>query len=140
MALALLWAVTLFLVATGLHMFLLDKAFAAVVGEGKGRPDRWRLMLFLLAVLIMHLVSAAIFATGFWTAELAGLGTFRDEPVMGWADYLYYSLVNLTTVGIAQIYPAGHQRLLTGTGSLAGFLLISASASYVFKIVRPDDQ
>ncbi len=44
---------------------------------------------------------------------------------MDWMDYFYFSLINVTTLGLGDIYPTEHLRVLAGVEALTGFALIS---------------
>jgi hypothetical protein len=76
---------------------------------------------------------AALFAVGFWLAIELDLGGFTQPEPIDAMGLFYYSLINITTVGIGNIYPAGHLRAMTGVESLTGFLLISCTAQFVFQ-------
>ncbi len=128
--------IILFLVAAMLHLRTLEVALARLPGEGP--VGSATLTFYLLITLFSHLVGAAIFAVGFWFGQQIGLGGFSKEPTMAAMDFYYFSLINITTLGLGDIYPDGHLRFVAGVESLTGFLLISASASYVFKLVRRD--
>ena len=47
-------------------------------------------------------------------------------------DVFYFSLVSYTSLGLGDIVPTGHLRLVAGVEALNGFLLISCSAAYLF--------
>lgn len=139
MGVAIAWSTAIFLVVALVHLRLLDAALAWAGGGSGGRPAAGRLSGFLLATLAIHLIGAIIFAAGFWGGQRIGLGGFSEGQPMGAMDYFYFSLVNITTLGLGDNYPTDHLRFLTGVESLGGFLLISTSASYIFKVVRPDE-
>lgn len=131
---AVLLTFALFLVACAIHLVGTERAYRRLARGSSGRPVS--LVIFLCALFALHFLAAAIFAGGFGLGRAAGLGDFSQEPVMGWMDYFYFSLINITTLGLGDIYPTGHLRFMAGIESLTGFLLISISASYVFKLVR----
>lgn len=84
-----------------------------------------------------HMIGAALYAIGFWLGgEVWGIGSFAKAPSMNPMDYFYFSLVNMTTLGLGDIYPTGHLRFLAGIEALNGFLLISCSASFLFLTIR----
>lgn len=93
-----------------------------------------------LLVLASHLLVALLFAIGFVFAVELGLGGFAKEASMSWMDYYYFSLIKVTTVGLAQIYPTGHLRVLTGIESLTGFLLISCTAQFVYQSMKEQEE
>lgn len=133
---AIVLGIVLFLAAATLHLRTLELALARLPSEGA--VGSATLTGFLLVTLFSHFVGAAVFAVGFWFGQEIGLGGFSKEPAMQTMDFYYFSLINITTLGLGDIYPEGHLRFVAGVESLTGFLLISASASYVFKLVRRD--
>ncbi len=95
-----------------------------------GRKYSHSLGIFLL--LIAHIVESATFALGYWLcASVLDIGSLGDG-YNSLRDYLYYSLVTYTSLGLGDILPIGELRLLTGVEALAGLLLIGWSASLIF--------
>jgi len=86
------------------------------------------LLLAVLLVLASHLLVAIYVAVGFWLGNDWNLGGFKEVSSMDWMDYFYVSLINMTTLGLGDIYPTGHLRSVTGIQALTGFPLISCSA------------
>jgi hypothetical protein len=64
--------------------------------------------------------------------SLLGLGTFEGAVVTDAMSYLYYSGVIYTTLGLGDIEPQGHIRIIAAMEALNGFLLITWSASFTF--------
>lgn len=130
---ALSLAVILFLGSVTVHMWSLRAADRWTMARPWSVPTHTGLFL---AILFSHLAVAILFAGGFAFGVSVGLGTFREEAVMGWMDYFYFSLINITTLGLGDIYPAQHLRVVAGIESLTGFLLISCSAQLVWKHMK----
>ena len=94
------------------------------------------LVLAVTAITLAHVVEAAAFAIGFWWAAVVlAIGSFDTAQAMSWMDYFYFSLVNFTTLGRGDIAPTGHLRLLAAIEAFAGFLMITASGSYVLQVM-----
>ena len=51
----------------------------------------------------------------------------------------YFSLINVTTLGLGDIYPTSHLRSVTGIQALTGFVLISCSAQLFWKMMTKGD-
>lgn len=51
-------------------------------------------------------------------------------------SYLYYSTVAYTSLGIGDLYPAGHLRLISAMETLNGLVLIGWSTSFTFLAMR----
>ena len=113
---ALLLSVFLFLSAVASHL--------AILGVGHRLLDRRRdtqaKLAVSLIVLASHFLVAILFAAGFWLGAQWGLGGFDKAPSMDWMDYFYFSLINVTTLGLGDIYPTEHLRVLAGVEALTG--------------------
>ena len=120
---ALLLSVFLFLSAVASHL--------AILGVGHRLLDRRRdtqaKLAVSLLVLASHFLVAILFAAGFW------LG-------VDWMDYFYFSLINVTTLGLGDIYPTEHLRVLAGVEALTGFALISCSAQLFWTMMHKGEK
>ena len=133
MIFAIVIGVLLFLGAIWLHIGMLALA-RMTYGGSAVRPLRFSAAY--LIVLMSHLLIALEFAAGFKWSHSLGLGGFVHTPGESWMDLFYFSLVNITTLGLGDIYPTGHVRALAGIESLTGFLLISCTAQFIFETLH----
>lgn len=134
MSLAILLATLSFIATAGLHLAVLHRL--APLSDAR-RFDRLTLWVgtFLL-IGLLHVVEAGIYATAFGFGQTLGIGGFDSaggnaSPM----EIYYFALVSYTSLGLGDIYPTGHLRLLAGVASLNGFLLISCSAALLFRMV-----
>lgn len=89
----------------------------------------WMLMIAVLA----HLVEIFIYAGGFMLAEkVFEIGSFAGLKPVTFMDYVYFSIVSYTSLGLGDIFPHGHLRFLTGVEALNGLILIAWTATYTF--------
>lgn len=94
---------------------------------------RTRMVLVMLAIFCTHIIEVLIFAAGyFFAAHGLGLGTLAGEAEASFRDFVYYSLVSYTSLGLGDIFPTGGLRLITGIEALVGLLMITWSASFTF--------
>ncbi|KKL04424.1 hypothetical protein LCGC14_2616180, partial [marine sediment metagenome] len=108
-----------------------------------GRNDLSVLPALLLAMTVAmtaHAIDALIYAGGFWAAiHWLAIGDLKPpkpaDPAVGWMDIYYFSLVNLTTLGRGDLVPTGHLRFMAGMEAAQGFLIITASGSYIFQVM-----
>lgn len=122
------------LFAGGIHFGLLRYAHQSV--GAMPIPDMARFLLVLFAATIGQILAASIFAVAFWLSQEAGLGGLKDtSPKEGMAIF-YFSLVNLTTLGLGDVIPLGHLKFLAAMEAMTGFLLISCSASHIFQLMQ----
>ena len=83
------------------------------------------------------MVEIVLYAVGYLGLEkvaLVGeLGGTLGPTLMG---YLYYSIVSFTSLGLGDIVPAGHLRVVSGIEALNGLVLIGWSTSFTFLAMR----
>jgi potassium channel LctB len=132
----LLIAAVLFLASLWSHIGMLNAARRVVTPSGQRSV---RVSIAYLIVLASHLVITCLFALGFALAVELGLGGFAKEAVVGLMDLFYFSLINITTLGLGDIYPTGHLRAITGIESLTGFMIISCTAQFVFNTMKKQE-
>lgn len=91
-----------------------------------------RILFIIIAAFAAHVVEALAYAGAYALADALGLGTLTGPVDGGAMGYLYYSLVSYTSLGLGDVSPTGHLRLLTGVEALNGLLLIAWSGSYTY--------
>ena len=96
-------------------------------------PQRLRIVVVILAMLIAHVVEVWIFALSYWGLyPWEQLGTLPGIGPQDALAFVYYSVVTYTTLGLGDIIPVGAIRILTGTEALVGLALVTWSASFAF--------
>lgn len=93
---------------------------------------RNEMVYVILAVFVAHTVEVWLFAFCYQALVEAGIGRFYGHMGGGFADYLYFSVVSYTSLGLGDVYPYGGLRLVTGVEALVGLLMIGWSASYTY--------
>ena len=136
MILALILATSLFLLSVGSHLVILNAGHTLL----EQNCSLLHKLGIALLVLFSHLTVAAFFAAGFWIGEELGLGGFRQAGAMTAMDYFYFSLINVTTLGLADIFPTEHLRVLAGVEALTGFALISCSAQLFWTMMQKGEK
>lgn len=91
-----------------------------------------RLVLVLCISGVAHLSVVALYAATYGAGQALHLGSFAELKPLHAMDVFYFSLVSYTSLGLGDIVPTGHLRLIAGVEALNGFLLISCSAAYLF--------
>jgi hypothetical protein len=96
-----------------------------------------QVLLIVIALFIAHLVEVSIYALTYEISiKYLKMGTLHGDNVNIYMEYLYYSLVTYTSLGIGDIYPEGHIRFITGIEALNGLMLITWSASFTFIVMK----
>lgn len=93
---------------------------------------RRRILLLMLALVALHVAEIWLFGAAYFL--LAGDAELDStvSAASGLLDLVYFSATVYTTLGFGDLVPKGAIRFLTGTEAIAGFLLISWSASFTF--------
>ncbi|MCD7058845.1 ion channel [Pelagibacterium xiamenense] len=132
---AALAGIVMVLVSVVLHYELLSYT-ARLLGHVRFN-NRLRVTLGVVGVLVAHSVSIVLFALLYffinespWLGSLSG--TFDGSP----RDYLYFSLMSFTTLGVGDVIATGDMRLIAGLQALLGFVLIGWSASFTFVVMQ----
>lgn len=108
---------------------------------GSNRTAHGRhLAVTVSAITTAHVVEAFIYTLIFvWAVQGLDLGTLKvsgpDAKNVTLMDYFYFSLVNFTTLGRGDLNPQGHLRFITGIEAFHGFLMITASGSFVLQVM-----
>ena len=94
---------------------------------------RARILVLIFAILAVHVTEIWIFGFGYiGLSETPGHGGLVASHAIGLLDYVYFSAVCYTTLGLGDIAPVGAIRFLAGTEALTGFVLVTWSASFTF--------
>ncbi len=96
-------------------------------------PPRQRILVVICAAFFAHLVEVTLYAASYLALDKTfGVGSIGGLPTTSFYDYFYYSLTTYTTLGIGDYYPIESLRLLTGTESLVGLMMITWTASFTY--------
>ncbi|MQA66980.1 MAG: two pore domain potassium channel family protein [Alphaproteobacteria bacterium] len=99
------------------------------------RP-RARILFVMAAAFVAHSLEVWFCALIFFViGDLAGMGGMGDIAgtfAGGFYDYLYFSTVSYTSLGIGDLYPTGVLQLLTGVESLIGLVMIAWTGSFTY--------
>jgi len=99
-------------------------------------PTHTQVFVIVLVLFFTHIAEIGFYAMAYsWSVSSLDLGVFSGAPVDHMMNYLYYSGVIYTTLGLGDIQPLGHIRFITAMEALNGFFLITWSASFTFLVM-----
>lgn len=131
MAIASLLAVSLMVLTSFFHYRVL-RWLSGGMAEFRMAPSL-RVLVILLITITAHLIEIFLYAVAYALGEnVLGLGGFGGTSPNAPADYLYFSIVSYTSLGIGDIFPNGHLRFITGIEALNGLLLIAWTGSFIY--------
>lgn len=97
-------------------------------------PQRIKVLYAIFAVIFLHLTEIGIFGLTYWVLlqwpECGQLG--GDQAGGHFLDMVYFSATTFSTLGVGDLAPIGPIRMLAGTESVTGLLLITWSASFTY--------
>ena len=83
------------------------------------------------------MVEVALYAAAYFTLEhVVPVGALDGDHGHRFVDYLYYSTVMYTSLGLGDVVPIGHLGITSAIESLNGLLLIGWSTSFTFLAMR----
>lgn len=103
------------------------------IEAGPSSPGMSVMLSTFAALFLLHLVEILLYGIAFWgTMQGLGAGGIADAADTSLLDSIYLSSVTYTTAGYGDVAPTGAIRLIAGTESLVGLMLITWSASFAF--------
>lgn len=94
---------------------------------------RVRVLVGVLGALIAHVLEIFVFAGGYYFMLHHGeFGDIVGRFDRSFMDCVYFSFVNFSTLGFGDVIATGDIRFLAGLEALAGFVLITWTASFMF--------
>lgn len=103
---------------------------------GHHHHHRPTLLIVMFVLLLAHVAEIWLFGLAYYVLlSVPELGEIAGYPTLGFLDCVYFSASTYTTVGWGDLYSSGPIRFLAGTEALAGFMLITWSASFVYLIM-----
>ncbi len=100
---------------------------------------RRRILIVMLGMLVLHTVEVWMFAALYYVLDGRGALGYLDGPIQeGALDYVHFSVVTYTSLGLGELVPHGPLRILAGTEALLGLSLITWTASFAFLEMQRD--
>lgn len=100
---------------------------------------RRRVLLIIAAALLAHIAEIWLFGSAYWLASMwPEMGALTGTDSLDLMTCIYFSAATFSTVGYGDLAPIGPMRFLAGTEALAGFVLITWTASFTYLEMRRD--
>jgi len=96
-------------------------------------PLRLRVVFIVFAAFLAHTIEVWLYAAAFYLfVAVFHFASFGGRMMEDWRDYVYFSAITYTSLGLGDVFPIGQARLLTGVEALNGLVLIGWSASFTY--------
>ena len=102
-----------------------------------GPTGRAPMLVVVFGAFSAHMLEIILYAGAFFALEhLVSVGELGGRHGDSFLDYVYYSTVMYTSLGLGDVFPVGHLRVISGIEALNGLLLIGWSTSFTFLAMR----
>jgi hypothetical protein len=82
-------------------------------------------LLAIIGVFGAHLIEIALYAATYaWLINSAYVGNLQGLASATFMAFFYYSTVMYTSLGIGDVFPSEHLRIISGLETLNGLVLI----------------
>ncbi len=100
-------------------------------------PLRMRVVFVVFSAFLAHTIEVWLYAAAFYVfIEVLNFGSFGGGMMADWRDYVYFSAITYTSLGLGDVFPLGAARLLTGVEALNGLVMIGWSASFTYLMME----
>ena len=104
-----------------------------LVPEVFGLHPRARVILVVFSCFAAHTLEVWLFGLAYYLfVDVLQLGAFGGVHSGTLFDYVYFSAVTYTTLGLGDVFPIENVRLIAGVEALTGLMLIGWSASFTY--------
>lgn len=98
---------------------------------------RARVLVVVAGAFSAHMLEVILYAGAYAGLEhILAVGMLSGQKADSFMDYLYYSVVMYTSLGLGDVFPQGHLRVISGIEALNGLVLIGWSTSFTFLAMR----
>ncbi len=99
--------------------------------------ERRHVLFLMSAALAAHIVEIWLYALVLLVMERSlGLGHITGDFGGTLWDYVYFSAVSYTSLGLGDVWPHGPIRFLTGIEALNGLIMIGWTIAFTYPVVR----
>lgn len=102
-----------------------------------GRP-RLQIIVTVLSTFIGHTIAVWIFGGTYYLLDTVfDYGTLKgEEGITDLLQYVYFSAVSYSSLGLGDVYPTGGLQLLVGVEAIMGLILIGWSVTFTYLVTQ----
>lgn len=102
----------------------------------EGRP-RLQILLTILATFLAHTVAVWAFGLTYYVLDKHfGFGTLAGNISHEMLEYVYFSSVSYSSLGLGDVYPTEGLQLLVGVEAILGLILIGWSVTFTYLVTE----
>lgn len=96
-----------------------------------------QLILLVSVVIFAHSIEVILYASSYYLMnEVFFLGHLAGDFQNQKYEYIYYSIVSYTSLGLGDVWPHGSIRLVTGVEAINGLFLIGWSIMFTYPTLK----
>jgi hypothetical protein len=100
------------------------------------KPRR-QILFTVLSVFLGHTICVWIFGLTYYLLHhVAAFGTLQGDTSYHLLDYVYFSVVSYSSLGLGDVLPTGGLRLLVGVEAIIGLILIGWSVTFTYLVTE----
>ncbi len=101
-----------------------------------GRP-RTQIVCTILATFVGHTIAVWIFGLSYYALDkYFDFGTLGGNISHELLEYVYFSAVSYSSLGLGDVYPTGGLQLLVGVEAILGLILIGWSVTFTYLVTE----
>lgn len=102
----------------------------------EGRP-RTQILFTVLASFVGHTIAVWAFALAYYVlVNQLGFGALTGHTDHNLLDYVYFSVVSYSSLGLGDVAPTGGLRLLVGVEAILGLILIGWTITFTYIVTE----
>lgn len=111
------------------HVWLLLPRF-------EGRP-RTQIVFTVLASFVGHTIAVWAFGIAYYILDkYFDFGTLNGTITREFIEYIYFSAVSYSSLGLGDVYPSGGLQLLVGVEAILGLILIGWTITFTYIVTE----
>lgn len=96
-----------------------------------GKPAL-QILLTILASFVGHTAAIWIFGLTYYELHQLGYGGLGGTTEHSLMDYIYFSSVSYSSLGLGDVFPLGDLRLLVAVEAILGLILVGWTVAYTY--------
>lgn len=107
--------------------------FASVLLPRLTIRPRARIIVVMTLAFLAHTIEVWIYGVAYWLiGHHLAIGDIGGKVTGSFPEYVYFSTVSYTSLGLGDLYPTGALRLLCGVEALLGLAMIGWTGSFTY--------